>query len=169
MGVEPMTCRLRIGLTPQQLRLASSVRLALGLQRSSLWSWSHHWSRLAMPSRRHRAMHRSKMSEKQIEHANLTSQFREDAPVSRYAAFDNISSWVLIHRRGVQHGLRPGNRLGNITATTAAPKKEIPMSRAMRMPLRKSFSAKMTPQRYEGWVRCSLRNLRRIKLKLRFF
>jgi hypothetical protein len=45
---------------------------------------------------------------------------------------------------GVQHGFRPGKKLGKITATTAAPKKEIPVSRAMRRPWRKSFSAKMT-------------------------
>ena len=32
------------------------------------------------------------MSEEQIEHANLTSRFSEDAPVSRYTTFDNISS-----------------------------------------------------------------------------
>jgi hypothetical protein len=31
-------------------------------------------------------------SEEQIEHANLTSQFSEDAPVSRCTTFDNISS-----------------------------------------------------------------------------
>jgi hypothetical protein len=34
----------------------------------------------------------AEMSEEQIEHPNLTSQFSEDAPVSRYTTFDNISS-----------------------------------------------------------------------------
>ena len=47
------------------------------------------------------------------------------------------------HGRRVQHGFRPGKRLGKITVTTAAPKKDIPMNRAMRRPCWESFSAKM--------------------------
>src|SRR6267378_1766308 len=69
--------------------------------------------------------------------------FHDSIPIEENSRGGILCTRVPIHGRGVQHGFRPGKRLGKITATTAAPKKEIPVSRAMRRPWRNSFSAKM--------------------------